>query len=382
MLPLEAIRIVDFSQAMAGPACSLLFADFGAEVIKVEPTEGEGSRRWGSARFGPDDQFSGLYAALNRNKASVALDLKSPEGLSAVEDLIRSADVVLENFRPGVADRLGIGFARCAELKPDIVYCSISGFGQTGPLRDRAGLDMPLQAYAGHMSITGEEGRPSLRTGTSPIDLLTGAHAAFGIMVALKERDRSRQGQQIDLSLYDTAVHLITHYIADYTAGGDVPAKSGPYFAFLAPYGMFEGSDKEFYIGPDSRSFPALCRQIGRDDIVSDPRFLTNVDRLRNRDALHDELIPLFKAQSADHWVTMAHKLGIPASTVDTIPEVIDHAQAAAREMVVQTGAPGIRTGGIPIKLSRTPGVIRHDAPTLGSGNARYVPAAEVKATA
>lgn len=373
MLPLNQVKVIDFSQAMAGPACTLLLADFGAEVIKVEPPEGEGSRRWGSARFGEDNQMSGLFVSLNRNKSSVVVDLKSPEGLAAIEKLIESADVIVENFRPGVADRLGIGFERCRELKPDILYCSISGYGQNGPLRDRAGLDMLMQAYVGHMSITGEQGRPSVRTGTSPIDLLTGAHAAFGILVALLERNRSGKGQRIDLSLYDTAVHLITHYIADYSGGGGVPGKSGPFFAFLAPYGMFEASDREFYLGPDSRSFGPLCKELGLPGLVEDPRFKTNVDRLANRDALHAELIPLFKGQPADHWVSLCHRLGIPASTVDTVPEVIAHEQAAAREMIVESGFAEVKTGGIPIKLSGTPGTIRKKAPLLGNDTDRYL---------
>jgi crotonobetainyl-CoA:carnitine CoA-transferase CaiB-like acyl-CoA transferase len=370
--PLDGIRVVDFTQAMAGPACSMLLADFGAEVIKVEPQEGEGSRRWGSARFGDGGQFSGLFIALNRNKASVTLDLKSAEGKRRIRKLLETADVVIENFRPGVADRIGVGFDHVKQIKPDIVYCSISGFGQTGPLRERSGLDMLLQAYTGHMSITGEEERPSIRTGTSPIDLLTGAHAAFGIMLALRVRDESGVGQQIDTSLYDSAVHMIGHYIGDYTGGGDVPGKSGPYFAFLAPYGMFQARDREFYLGPDSRSFAPFCEAIGRADLVTNPLYGTNVDRLRNRDQLHAELIPLFASETAQHWVDICMKLGIPTSLIETVPEVIEHAQAVARDLVVDTGYDGVKTAGIPLKLSATPGTIHRSAPMLGADNATY----------
>jgi crotonobetainyl-CoA:carnitine CoA-transferase CaiB-like acyl-CoA transferase len=370
MYPLQGIRIIDFSQAMAGPVCSLLLADFGAEVIKVEPPEGEGARRWGSARFGPEDQLSGLYVALNRNKAGITLDLKSSEGKAHADRLIASADVVLENFRPGVADRIGVGYKQARALKSDIIYCSISGFGQTGPLRDRPGLDMLMQAFAGHMSITGEEGGRSVRSGTSPIDLLTGAHAAFGIMVALRVRDRTGEGQIVDTSLYDSAIHLISHYLADFSAGGDVPQKSGPYFAFLAPYGMFAARDKEFYLGADSRSFGPFCRAIGRPDLVDNVLYASNVDRLRNRESLHAEIIPIFRSRDAEHWVNICLDLGIPTSTVESIPEVINHVQAAAREMVVPTEHGQVKTAGIPIKLSKTPGVIRSGAPTLGADNA------------
>jgi crotonobetainyl-CoA:carnitine CoA-transferase CaiB-like acyl-CoA transferase len=370
--PLDGVRIVDFTQAMAGPACTMLLADFGAEVIKIEPQDGEGSRRWGVARFGEGGQFSGLYAALNRNKASVTIDLKSAEGQTAVRQLLETADVVVENFRTGVAARIGVGYEQVRRIKPDVIYCSISGFGQTGPLRERSGLDMLLQAYAGHMSITGEEDRPSIRTGTSPIDLLTGAHAAYGIMLALRVRDQTGAGQFIDTSLYDTAVHMISHYIGDYTGGGEVPGKSGPYFAFLAPYGMFQGRDREFYLGPDSRSFAPFCEAIGRADLVANPLFRTNVDRLRNRDQLHAELIPLFRQQDAQHWVDVCMRLGIPTSLVETVAEVIDHPQAAARELLIETGYDAVKIAGLPIKLSRTPGTVRRSAPALGADNDVY----------
>ena len=187
--PLDGVRVLDFTQAMAGPDCSMLLADFGAEVVKVEPPGGDGSRSWGSSRFGPGGQFSALYLAFNRNKASIEVDLKSAAGKEAAKDLIARSDVVIEGFRPGVAYRLGIGYEQVAAIRSDIVYCSISGFGQTGPLRERPGYDQLLQAYAGHMSITGEPARPSVRIGPSAIDLLTGAHAAFGILVALRDRE-------------------------------------------------------------------------------------------------------------------------------------------------------------------------------------------------
>jgi crotonobetainyl-CoA:carnitine CoA-transferase CaiB-like acyl-CoA transferase len=351
----------------------MLLGDFGAEVIKLEPPGGESSRKWGSARVGEGGQFSGLYLALNRNKSSVVLDLKSEKGKNAIRGLIREADVILENFRPGVADRLGFGYTDAVAIKPDIIYCSISGFGQDGPLRNRPGFDMLLQAYAGHMSITGEPGRASVRSGPSPIDLLSGAHAAYGIMVALYERQRSGQGQYIDVSLYDTAIHLISHYIADHTGGGGLPGKHGAFFAFLAPYGMFDARDREFYLGVDSRSYPAFCEAIGRADLATDERFSTNVKRLRNRDALHAELMPIFRSKDAETWIDLCITLGIPSSLVNNVAEVLDQDQAKAREMVVQTGIAGVLTAGVPLKLSRTPGTIRCPPPLLGEDTERVL---------
>ncbi len=368
--PLDGIRVLDFTAAMAGPAASMLLADFGAEVIKVEPPEGESSRRWGISRFGPAGDSSGLFLALNRNKASITVDLRSDQGAAAIRRLADEVDVVLESFKPGVAERLGVGYAELSVRRPEIVYCSISGFGQTGPLRERPGYDQLLQAYAGHMSVTGEAGRPSVRIGPSAIDLITGAHAAFGIMLALRERDRSGIGQHLETSLYDSALHLISHYIADYTGSGRLPGKLGGSFAFIAPYGMFQGRDRECYIGVGTDvMFAKLTEALGAPGLASDPRFATNGARVEHRDELDTELAPLFAARDASHWVGVCLAAGIPASLVNDLSEVVAQEQAAAREMIVETGVAGVRSAGIPIKLGRTPGSLRRAPPSLGADN-------------
>lgn len=366
--PLHGIRVLDFTTAMAGPTASMLLADFGAAVVKVEPPEGESSRRWGVTRFGPAGDQTGLFAALNRNKASITVDLKSPEGQSAVHALAAQADIVIESFKPGVAARLGIGYEELSQEHPQLVYCSISGFGQTGPLREHPGYDQLLQAYAGHMSVTGEAGRPSVRIGPSAIDLVTGAHAAYGIVLALRERDRSGRGQHLETSLYDSSLHLITHFIADYTGSGQLPGKLGGDFAFLAPYGMFEGSDREFYMGVGTDTmFAKLCEALAAPALAQDPRFASNGARLEHRAELAALLEPLFAQREAAHWVELCRALGIPASLVSDLSEVIEQEQARAREMVLETGIPGVRSAGIPIKLSRTPGTVRRPPPTLGA---------------
>jgi crotonobetainyl-CoA:carnitine CoA-transferase CaiB-like acyl-CoA transferase len=366
--PLHGIRVLDFTTAMAGPTASMLLADFGAAVVKVEPPEGESSRRWGISRFGPAGDQTGLFAALNRNKASITVDLKSPEGQSAVHALAAQADIVIESFKPGVAARLGIGYEELSQEHPQLVYCSISGFGQTGPLREHPGYDQLLQAYAGHMSVTGEAGRPSVRIGPSAIDLVTGAHAAYGIVLALRERDRSGRGQHLETSLYDSSLHLITHFIADYTGSGQLPGKLGGDFAFLAPYGMFEGSDREFYMGVGTDTmFAKLCEALAAPALAQDPRFASNGARLEHRAELAALLEPLFAQREAAHWVELCRELGIPASLVSDLSEVIEQEQARVREMVLETGIPGVRSAGIPIKLSRTPGTVRRPPPTLGA---------------
>jgi len=368
--PLAGIRVIDFSIAMAGPTCSLLLADFGADVIKVErPAGKEMTRSWGTHYHGPNKEFSGLFLALNRNKRGITLDLKSPSDLE-IEELIKTADVVLENFRPGVADRLGFGYQRARELNPRIVYASISGFGQNGPLRDRPGLDMLLQAYCGHLSVTGEEGRPSVRIGHSAIDLLTGTHAAYGIVLALRERDRTGLGQRVDTSLYEGAIQLMTHYIAVCSGSGEVPGKSGPFFAFSSPYGVFNARDREFFMGAaDNRMYRSLCELIGRPELIDDERFKTNADRISHRDELHAEIIPVFATKDAQDWVDLMTEVNIPASLVANVAELIEQPQAKARDMIVHTGVENVYSAGLPIKLDRTPGSIRRRAPAPGEHN-------------
>ena len=372
MAPLDGIRVVDFTAAMAGPTCSMLLADFGADVIKIEPPGGEFGRKWGAYRHGEQGDFTGLFLALNRNKRSVALNLKDADDLAFAHDLMASADVVLENYSPGVADKLGIGYERARELNPQVVYCSISGFGSNGPMRNRPGLDLLLQAYCGHLSITGEEDRPSVRIGHSAIDLLSGTNAALGIVLALRERDRTGQGQSLDTSLYESALELVSHFIGAYTGSGEVPGKSGPYFAFASPYGMFHARDREFFMGPaDERMWRSLCTAIDREDLTERPEFATNSDRIRNREALHAELMPILATRDAQEWVDLCIEHRIPTSLVYDMSEVVEQEQAAARDMFVDTGVDGIKVVGLPIKLHGTPGEIRWHAPHAGEHNAQ-----------
>ena len=368
--PLDGVRVLDFTTAMAGPAASMLLADFGADVLKVEPPEGESSRRWGSARFGANADTSGLFLALNRNKASVTLDLKSPEGQGAVERLVRECDVVMESFKPGVADRMGIGYERLAAMRPGLIYASVSGFGQTGPLREQPGYDQLLQAFAGHMSITGEAGRPSVRIGPSAIDLITGAHTALGIVLALRVRDQTGEGQRVETSLYDSSLHLISHYIADYTGSARLPGKIGGSFAFLAPYGMYATRDRELYVGVGTDTmFAKLCEILGADELTADPRFAGNPARVAHRDELDEALAPLFGARDGAELCAALLAAGIPASLVNDIAEVVEQEQALAREMIVDSGVDGVRTAGLPLKLERTPATIRRPPPALGADN-------------
>ncbi len=367
---LAGLKVLDFTAAMAGPQCTLLLGDFGADVIKVEPPSGDTTRRWGRNRFGEDDQFTGLFIAMNRNKRGISLDLKSAEGLFVAQTLMRDADVIVENFTPGVADRLGIGYKAAVKLNPEVIYCSVSGFGQTGPLSQRQGLDMLMQAYTGHMSVTGEEGRPSIRNGPAPTDVLTGTNAAVGILLALLHKHNTGKGQYLEVSLYDSALEIMTHFIADYTGSKEIPRKTGPYFAFCSPYGMYAGNDREFYIGvSDDAKFAKLCIELGLTELIDDERFRSNARRIENRNALNEILIPVFRGQPAQHWLDVGVRLGIPVSLVETVPEVVQQPQARSREMLVVSGIGDVEYVGMPIKLHGTPGSIRRQPPDIGQDN-------------
>jgi crotonobetainyl-CoA:carnitine CoA-transferase CaiB-like acyl-CoA transferase len=347
----------------------MLLGDFGADVIKIEAPEGERGRLWGIARFGARSDISSLFAAFNRNKRSLSVDLTSERGRELAYRLTAGADVVLENYFPGVAAKLGIDYEQLCRVKSDLIYCRLSGFGATGPLRDRPGYDSHLQAYAGPQSITGEAGRPSVRIGPSTIDTLSGFQAALGILIALRHRDRTGEGQFVDTSLYDAALQLMSPWIVDYTATGKVPEKFGPYFPMLVPSGNFVARDGEVYIavspGPMWKRF---CELIDRTELADDERFRSNELRCLNRLALYDDiLVPYFLTQRAVDFVDRAVANGIAASLINDIAAVVRQEQAAARQMITPVlGLGDIRSSGIPIKLSRSPGEVRVGPPSLG----------------
>ena len=371
--PLQGLRVISFTSVAAGPVCAMMLADFGAEVIKVEPPAGERSRLWGTGRFGKDGEFSAIFLAFNRNQSSVVIDLRTESGRADALRLLRTADVVIENFTPGVAEEFGVGYRQAVAVRPDVVYCSISGFGQDGPLRDRPGFDTMMQAYTGHLSITGEPNRPAVRIGPSAIDVLTGSNAAFGIMVALYHRERTGDGQYLETSLYDNALHLISHVIGDFTGTGELPGRWGPYYPYTAPYGIFKALDRELFIGVSAQFWPAFCAEVGREDLLGDPRFRTNRDRLRNRDALYAELVPVIALRPADDWVAAFARAGIPASLVEDVAGVVAQEQANVRNMIIDTGVDGVRTVGLPVKLKGSPGGVWRHAPSLGEDTERIL---------
>ncbi|HWQ17352.1 MAG TPA: CoA transferase [Sulfolobales archaeon] len=365
--PLEGIRVLDFTRAMAGPFATMLLGDLGADVIKVEPPEGDESRSW----MPPDiNGVSAYFISVNRNKRSIAIDLKKPGALEIIDRMVKIVDIVIENFRPGTADRLGIGYERLSKINPGIIYCSISGFGQEGPYRDKPGYDLIALAMSGLMDITGEPGRPPVKFGVPIADITTGIMAAVAILAALYHRERTGEGQYIDLSLLDTQILILSHQALNYLATGRDPERLGSAHPSIAPYQALETKDGYIVVGVgNDRLWQIFARAIGREDLLRDPRFTSNPDRVRNRAQLVEELEKTFKTKTTREWVEILEKSGIPVAPVNKVSEALNDPHVIYRKMVIElehTKYGRFKTLGTPLKMSKTPGRIYRPPPLLG----------------
>ncbi len=368
MRPLEGVRVIDLTQAMAAPYCTMNLADMGADVIKIEPPgEGEPTRRLGAAhRHG----HSATFMTMNRGKRDLAVDLKQPEGVEILRRLTRTADVFVQNYRPGVADRLGVGYEALSAVNPRLVYCAVSGFGATGPYASRGGYDLIAQGMSGIISVTGEEGGPPVKAGIPLSDLAAGLFAAYGILCALEHRDRTGEGQLVDTSLLEAAMALTVWESAECWATGRAPRPLGSAHRLSAPYQALRASDGHFTVGAgNDRLFERLCRAIGRPDLPADPRFAGRVERLANRAALAAEIETSTVAEPRAVWLARLEAEGVPAGPINNYAEALADPQTLARGMVVDLVHPGagpIKALGVPVKLSDTPGAVDRPAPLLG----------------
>jgi len=368
-LPLSNIRVLDVSQVMAGPFCCMLLGDMGADVIKVEPP-GVGDQTRAAMGFRLKGSDSGGFLALNRNKRSIELDLKSDAGREAFYELVKTADVLVENNRPGVVQRLGIDYPTLKQINPRLVYASISGFGQTGPWALRPGFDLIAQAMAGVMSVMGHPDAPPVKSSVPVADLGAGLFAAYGILSALLGRQQTGQGQHVDASLFETAMGLSVWETAEYWGTGRLPVPIGSANRMSAPYQAVRAGDRYFVIGAaNQKLWNLLCGLIERPDLAADPRFATNVDRIKNRDALIVELEASFAARTADEWVAVLLEAGIPAGPILDYAEALSSEQAVARNMVLRVEHPvegEVNVLGFPVKLHGTPQQVRRAPPLLG----------------
>jgi len=367
MKALEGIRVIDFTQAMAAPFGTMNLADMGADVIKIEPpVTGEPTRELSSIA---QNGHSATFMTMNRDKRGLTVDLKHPEGVEIVKRLAKTADVFVQNYRPGVAERLGLGYEALRAVNPRLIYCSVSGFGGTGPYAPRGGYDLIAQGMSGVISVTGEEGAPA-KSGVPLSDLCAGLFAAYGILCALEFRQRTGEGQLVDTSLLEAAMALTVWEATEYWVTGKAPKPLGSAHRLTAPYQALRAADGYFTVGANNdKLFEGLCRAIARPDLLEDPRFKGRRARMENRPALIEAIEKTTVGETRQHWLDQLDREAVPAGPINSYAEALADPHALARRMVVDLAHPGagpIKALGIPVKLSETPGAVDRAAPLLG----------------
>lgn len=372
MGPLHGITVLDFTRVLSGPYATMVLGDMGARVIKLEhPGRGDDTRRWGPPFLGDESAY---FLSVNRNKESVAIDFKTAGGREVVERLLAKADVVVENFRPGTLDALGLDAAAVRARYPKIIYCSISGYGQTGPRREEPGYDAVMQAEGGLMSITGAADGPPYRLGVAIVDIVSGMFAAQGVLAALIARGTTGVGQVVDIGMFDSTAALLTYQAGNYFTTGEAPGRLGNRHPTIAPYETFATADGDLAlaVGNDAL-WQAFCRAAGLHDLADDSRFETNALRLANYEALKPRLVAVFATRPRAEWAALLLEAGVPCGAVRSVEEVFQDPQTIAREMVqsVPHATLGsVKVTGVPVKLSATPGSVRTGPPTLGQHTA------------
>lgn len=366
MQPLDGIKVIDLSRILAGPYCTMILADLGAEVVKIEKlTTGDEARGVGPFL----DGVSAYFISINRGKKSVALNIKDPGGRHLAAELIARADILVENFRPGTMDRLGLGYETLAKRNPRLIYAACSGFGQTGPYRTRGAYDMVIQGMGGIMSITGEPGGRPLKTGPAIGDLAGGLFAVIGILTALHARERTGEGQMVDIGMLDCQVALLENAIVRFTTTGEVPGPLGARHPSIAPFEAFAAKDGYVIFAVGTPHWERFCRAIGREDLLNDPRFATNALRAEHHAALQPVIAHVTQTKTVEEWIDIMEHARVPCGPINTIDQVVAHPQVQAREMIAAIDHPHIgpvRIAGSPITLSRTPGRVDRPAPRLG----------------
>jgi crotonobetainyl-CoA:carnitine CoA-transferase CaiB-like acyl-CoA transferase len=376
---LSHLRILDLSRVLAGPWAGQLLADLGAEVLKVEkPEEGDDTRRWGPPflkdRDGRDSQESAYYLSANRGKRSLAIDFTRPEGQELIRKLVAGCDVVLENFKVGGLAKYGLDYAALKAIKPDLVYCSITGFGQDGPYAQRAGYDFLVQGMGGLMSLTGAPDGEPMKVGVALTDIFTGMYAGVAILAALAHRDRTGQGQHIDLALLDVQVAVLANQASNYLVGGVIPRRLGNSHPNIVPYQAFATRDGHVIlaVGNDSQ-FQRFCAVAGCPELAEDPRFATNAARVAHRDLLVPLLQDALSTRLSADWIAVLEAAGVPCGPINTLAEVFENPQLRHRGMVAHMAHPvsgAVDLVANPIRLSETPVAYDRPPPQLGADTA------------
>ena len=363
--PLAHLKVLDLSRVLAGPWATQFLGDLGAEVIKIErPGQGDDTRAWGPPWF-QGGSMSAYFSCANRNKHSLAVDFTTADGAARIRELTAEADVVIENFKQGALARYGLDYLSLKAVKPDLVYCSITGFGQTGPYAERAGYDALIQGMGGLMSITGEPDGEPMKVGVAVVDLFTGMYAASGILAALAHRDRTGEGQQIDLALFDVQAAMLANQAANYLATGKAPRRLGNAHPSICPYQAFEASDGYLIlaVGNDGQ-FAKFCQIAGHPDLALQPDFATNPARVHHRERLVGLLAELIQSRSRAWWIEKLEAAGVPCGPINDLAEVFSDPQLLSRGMVLEQD--GLRMVANPLKFSGTPVDDPLSPPALG----------------
>jgi crotonobetainyl-CoA:carnitine CoA-transferase CaiB-like acyl-CoA transferase len=369
---LAGLRVLDFSRVLAGPFCTMLLGDMGAEVIKIEnPDGGDETRDWGPPWLGDEDHAESAYfLGINRNKRSVTLNLKTEAGQHLARQLALKSQVIVENFKPGYMANFGLSYEDLRPPNPGLVYCSITGFGQTGPYRDRPGYDYTIQAMSGLMSITGIGKKRPVKVGVAVSDVFAGLYALSSILAAVRHKERSGEGQYIDIALLDSQIAALVNVVSNYLVSGRPPVRHGNQHPNLVPYGTFTAADQEFVVAVgNDRQFALLCQVIDRLDLRDNPKFATNEARVHHRDELVDLLQAAFAGRPAAEWIDDLLELGIPAGPINTIPQMLHDPHVQARHLINEVtlaNGEGLPLVGPPMQFSATPATVRLPPPALG----------------
>ena len=374
MKPLAGLRVLDLSRVLAGPYCTMMLADYGADIVKIEPPEvGDDSRA-----FGPFvGKESAYFMSLNRNKRSMALNFKRKEEVDLFKEMVKHADVVVENYRPGTMEKFGLGYDELKKINPKIIYAACSGFGHSGPYQFKPAYDIIVQAMGGIMSVTGPEGGEPTRVGASVGDIIAGMFTAYGVMMALFHRERTGEGQKVDVGMLDCQVAVLENAIARYVTSGCVPTPLGNRHPSITPFSAFTAKDGHIIVGAgNERLWEKLCNILGHSELITDPRFDSNSRRTANVKELMSILNEIFSEKTIAEWLNVLETAELPCAPINTVDKIVNDPQIKAREMIVEIEHPvagHLKMPGVPVKMSLTPGSVDTPAPMLGQHTAELL---------
>jgi CoA:oxalate CoA-transferase len=367
-MPLTGIKVIDLTRILSGPFCTMMLADFGADIVKVEPLRGDDTRRIGIQ----GDCENPYFVNMNRNKRSIAVDLRADEGKEIIRRLVKTADVLVENFRPGVMDSMGLGYEALTKINPGLVYAAINGFGKSGPYRDRPAFDFIAQAMSGFMSVNGSEDMEPIRAGIPITDTIAGLYTAFGILAALRRREQTGCGEEVQTAMVDGMISMLTFASSAYFATGELPPRTGNDHMVVSPYGVFQTADEPLAVSPSTeKTWLALCKVLDLEYLITDPDFDTNEKRREKRKEINCIINEKTQTQPRDALMDRFNRAGVPCGPINNLKEVFSDPQVLHQEMVLESDQPTgpVRMPGFPVKMTHAPARLRRPSPQIGEHN-------------